>query len=111
MAKPVIITKVANGINKAEELITEAMSGKAPIYRSKGTDEAALSQDGEGLGRKIYKSLMNGVSHMLPFVIGGGILIAPVLPGGQRQCGSRGLWIRDAALRCSSIRWAILRLA
>ena len=74
--KPVIITKVANGISKAEELITEAMSGKAPIYRSKGTDEAALSQDGEGLGRKIYKSLMNGVSHMLPFVIGGGILIA-----------------------------------
>ena len=52
------------------------MSGKAPIYHSKGTDEASVSQDGEGLGRKIYKSLMNGVSHMLPFVIGGGILIA-----------------------------------
>ena len=81
--KRVIQTKVANGIHKAEELINEAISNKAPIYHA---DKA--SQDGDGgsnegeleekecLGRKFYKDLMNGVSHMLPFVIGGGILIA-----------------------------------
>lgn len=74
--KPVIITKVANGISKAEELLTEAVSGNVPVYHSKGTEEAGVSDEGESLGRKIYKSLMNGVSHMLPFVIGGGILIA-----------------------------------
>lgn len=74
--KPVITTKVANGISKAEELLTEAVSGNVPVYHSKGTEEASLSDEGENLGRKIYKSLMNGVSHMLPFVIGGGILIA-----------------------------------
>ncbi|MNB85924.1 PTS system fructose-specific EIIABC component [compost metagenome] len=75
--KPVIITKVADGIHKAEELITQAVSGKVDIYHS---DEKVQSEgnDGEkeGVGRKIYKDLMNGVSHMLPFVIGGGILIA-----------------------------------
>lgn len=74
--KPVIITKVANGINKAEELINEAVSGNVKTYHSKEGSEESSSQDEEGLGRKIYKSLMNGVSHMLPFVIGGGILIA-----------------------------------
>lgn len=74
--KPVIMTKVANGISKAEELITKAMSGGVPVYHNKGGEEASMSSEGESLGRKIYKSLMNGVSHMLPFVIGGGILIA-----------------------------------
>ena len=74
--KPVIMTKVANGISKAEELITKAMSGEVPVYHNKGGEEASMSSEGESLGRKIYKSLMNGVSHMLPFVIGGGILIA-----------------------------------
>lgn len=74
--KPVIVTKVANGINKTEQLITEAVSGDVKIYHSKGTEEESGSQEGESFGRKIYKSLMNGVSHMLPFVIGGGILIA-----------------------------------
>ena len=74
--KPVIITKVANGIHKAEELIQEAVSGEGKIYHSKGGDEEAAGEEEESLGRKIYKSLMNGVSHMLPFVIGGGILIA-----------------------------------
>lgn len=74
--KPVIMTKVANGISKAEQLITEAVSGSVPVYHSKGGEEESMADDGEGLGRKIYKSLMNGVSHMLPFVIGGGILIA-----------------------------------
>lgn len=76
--KRVIQTKVANGIHKAEELINEAISEKAPIYHSKGEsiDGETNKEEKEGIGRKIYKDLMNGVSHMLPFVIGGGILIA-----------------------------------
>lgn len=75
--KPVIVTKVADGIHKPEELIREAVSGKVKVYHSfgkDGEDESAASE--EGMGRKIYKALMNGVSHMLPFVIGGGILMA-----------------------------------
>ena len=78
--KRVIQTKVANGIHKAEELINEAISGKAPIYhadaKSSGGSNEEEIQEKESLGRKFYKDLMNGVSHMLPFVIGGGILIA-----------------------------------
>ncbi len=75
--KRVIKTTVANGIHKATELINEAVSGKAPIYNHNGkADEGSLNMDDEGIGRQIYKHLMNGVSHMLPFVIGGGILIA-----------------------------------
>ena len=77
--KPMIQTKVANGINKAEELLREAMSGTAPVYHASQSDKdsAASSIDAaDSLGRQIYKHLMNGVSHMLPFVIGGGILIA-----------------------------------
>lgn len=75
--KPVIVTKVANGINKAKELIEEAVSGRAAVYHSDKKEEAeSFGGEKEGIGRKIYKNLMNGVSHMLPFVIGGGILIA-----------------------------------
>lgn len=75
--KRVIKTTVANGIHKAADLINEAISGKAPIYNHTGkADESTSSMDNESVGRKIYKHLMNGVSHMLPFVIGGGILIA-----------------------------------
>ena len=76
--KPTIITKVADGINKADELLDRALSGNAPIYHASGTDaeESAADVSGESLGRQIYKHLMNGVSHMLPFVVGGGILIA-----------------------------------
>lgn len=76
--KKVIITKVANGIHKAEQLLTDAMNEKAPIYHadSNKNDNEGVIQEKEGIGRKIYKDLMNGVSHMLPFVIGGGILIA-----------------------------------
>ncbi len=76
---PMIQTKVANGINKAEELLREAMSGTAPVYHASQSDKdsAASSIDAaDSFGRQIYKHLMNGVSHMLPFVIGGGILIA-----------------------------------
>ncbi len=77
--KPMIQTKVANGINKAEELLTEAMSGTASVYQTSKADQQDLEVAGnasDGIGRQIYKHLMNGVSHMLPFVIGGGILIA-----------------------------------
>lgn len=77
--KPMIQTKVANGINKAEELLREAMSGTAPVYHASQADKdnanSAIDAK-DSFGRQIYKHLMNGVSHMLPFVIGGGILIA-----------------------------------
>lgn len=76
--KKVIITKVSNGIHKAEELLTNASKGNAPVYHSEdgGNNSSNITNEKESLGRKIYKDLMNGVSHMLPFVIGGGILIA-----------------------------------
>lgn len=76
--KPVIRTKVADGIHKPKELIQEALDGKVPIYHGAGEESTASSssEEQESVGRKIYKDLMNGVSHMLPFVIGGGILIA-----------------------------------
>lgn len=77
--KPMIQTKVANGINKAEELLREAMSGTAPVYHASQADKDSTNSaidSSDSFGRQIYKHLMNGVSHMLPFVIGGGILIA-----------------------------------
>lgn len=76
--KRVIQTKVANGIHKTEELLNRATNGEASIYHhASGSDNKSSSTDEkEGFGRQIYKHLMNGVSHMLPFVIGGGILIA-----------------------------------
>lgn len=75
--KSMIQTKVANGINKAEELLTQAMSGTAPIYTASAAEQqTAMADATDSFGRQIYKHLMNGVSHMLPFVIGGGILIA-----------------------------------
>lgn len=75
--KRLIKTKVANGIHKSQELIEEAISGKAPIYHADGHSEGGDDEiEKEGVGHQIYKHLMNGVSHMLPFVIGGGILIA-----------------------------------
>ncbi|MGL5677347.1 MAG: PTS fructose transporter subunit IIABC [Cellulosilyticaceae bacterium] len=75
--KKVIQTKVANGIHKADELLERAAKGDAPVYHhSGGADESSASGEKESFGRQIYKHLMNGVSHMLPFVIGGGLLIA-----------------------------------
>lgn len=75
--KPVIQCKVSDGISKAEELLTRGMNGHAPIYhadnRGAAEDDAA---EKDSIGHQIYKHLMNGVSHMLPFVVGGGILIA-----------------------------------
>ncbi|MCC0649653.1 PTS fructose transporter subunit IIABC [Clostridioides sp. ZZV15-6598] len=75
--KKVIKTKVADGIHKAEELVDKAVNGDAPIYH--GVGEGSHNESGEESEsgfRKVYKHLMNGVSNMLPFVIGGGILIA-----------------------------------
>ena len=72
--KKVIFVKVSDGIHKAEELVKKMQSGDVPVYHHEGG--AVVAKEEEGAGRKIYKHLMNGVSHMLPFVIGGGILIA-----------------------------------
>lgn len=75
--KPVLKVSVSSGINKPEELIQKVIDGKAPVYHHDG--EVSNAYDGEekeSFGRKIYKHLMNGVSHMLPFVVGGGVLIA-----------------------------------
>ena len=74
--KPVVKTSVSNGINKPEELVQKIIDGKAPIYHSDEADDKAYDEEKESFGRKLYKHLMNGVSHMLPFVVGGGVLIA-----------------------------------
>lgn len=74
--KKVIITKVSDGINKAEALVAKAISGDVPVFKATGASSAEFTGGKESVGRKIYKNLMNGVSHMLPFVVGGGILIA-----------------------------------
>lgn len=75
--KPTIITKVADGINKADELVARAAKADAPIYHHQGGAGAVEEEEaGESIGRQFYKHLMNGVSHMLPVVVAGGILIA-----------------------------------
>ena len=76
--KKVIECQVSDGINKAEELIKRIAAGDAPVFMASGKKEASHSSVGgkESIGHQIYKHLMNGVSHMLPFVVGGGILIA-----------------------------------
>lgn len=76
--KKVIECQVSDGINKAEELIKRIAAGDAPVFKASGKKEASHSSVGgkESVGHQIYKHLMNGVSHMLPFVVGGGILIA-----------------------------------
>lgn len=74
--KPVIMVPVADGIHKAEELVNRAVSGTVPVYHHTGSEGVSSDSGNDSVGRTIYKHLMNGVSHMLPFVIGGGILIA-----------------------------------
>ena len=74
--KPVIQCKVADGISKAEELLTRAAEGHVSIYQAGGVKEEAEDEGKDSAAHQIYKHLMNGVSHMLPFVVGGGILIA-----------------------------------
>ena len=76
--KKLIERQVSDGINKADELIDLAIKGEAPVYKSgvKADGEVKKTTEKKGIGHKIYTQLMNGVSHMLPFVVGGGILIA-----------------------------------
>ena len=74
--KPVWSTKVADGIHKPEELINKIMNGEAPVFKSDKKAAASAEVGNESFGRKLYKHLMNGVSHMLPFVVAGGIFIA-----------------------------------
>lgn len=76
--KPVMKATVSAGINKPQELIQKVIDGKAPIYHAEGGADLSSSDDAEkeSFGHKLYKHLMNGVSHMLPFVVGGGVLIA-----------------------------------
>ena len=76
--KKVIECQVSDGINKTEELVKRIAAGDAPVFKASGKKETSHSSIGgkESIGHQIYKHLMNGVSHMLPFVVGGGILIA-----------------------------------
>lgn len=76
--KKVLKTSVSSGINKPDELIEKVISGNVPVYHHEGDAGASdeYSEEKESFGRKVYKHLMNGVSHMLPFVVGGGVLIA-----------------------------------
>lgn len=75
--KPVISCKVADGISKSEELLKKAMGGNAAVYHAGNARAEEADEEGkDSVGHQIYKHLMNGVSHMLPFVVGGGILIA-----------------------------------
>ncbi|WP_068496855.1 PTS fructose transporter subunit IIABC [Paenibacillus kribbensis] len=75
--KPVLQRPVSDGIRKSEELIRKALNGDAPVYRSQGKGNAEeATAEKTSVGSKIYKDLMNGISHMLPFVVGGGILLA-----------------------------------
>ena len=74
--KKLIKAKVADGINRPQELIERVLSSDAKIYHSSNKSQNIDSDEKEGFGTKIYKHLMNGVTHMLPFVVGGGILIA-----------------------------------
>lgn len=75
--KKVIETQVSDGISKPDVLIERVLSENAPIYKAKGGSSVKENKvENESIGHKIYRHLMNGVSHMLPFVVGGGILIA-----------------------------------
>ena len=75
--KKVIECQVSDGINKADELIKRAVAGDAPVYHAANAPAKQQAGKGSGgIGHQIYTQLMNGVSHMLPFVVGGGILIA-----------------------------------
>ncbi|MBM7587246.1 PTS system fructose-specific IIC component [Bacillus pakistanensis] len=81
IGKPVVDVPVAKGIRDAETLISTIIEGKAKVYKPSSkqqadTENEEASQSGASIGRSIYKHLMNGVSHMLPFVVGGGVLIA-----------------------------------
>ena len=76
--KKVIVCQVSDGISKADQLVDRVISGDVPIFKSDNAsaETASAGKQSGGIGHQIYTQLMNGVSHMLPFVVGGGILIA-----------------------------------
>lgn len=74
--KPVLQRPVSDGIRKSEELISKAVKGDAPIYQAEGGAASPVADEKKSVGSTLYKNLMNGISHMLPFVVGGGILLA-----------------------------------
>ena len=76
--RKVIVCQVSDGISKADELVDRVIRGDVPVYHSEHAAEqqASSGKASGGIGHQIYTQLMNGVSHMLPFVVGGGILIA-----------------------------------
>ncbi len=74
--KPVLFTRVDDGIHKPEELINRVLAGQVPVFHAKGGAQVAQDTGNDTVAHTIYKHLMNGVSHMLPFVVGGGIMIA-----------------------------------
>ena len=74
--KKVIECQVSDGISKADQLVARAMTGDVPVYHAANGRQTSSTKTGGGKGHQIYTQLMNGVSHMLPFVVGGGILIA-----------------------------------
>lgn len=74
--RPLLRVPVSDGINRPQELIEKIVSGQAPVYHHQGGGAVEEDTANESLGRRLYKHLMNGVSHMLPFVIGGGIIMA-----------------------------------
>lgn len=96
--KPVLRVPVSDGINRPEELIRKIIDGQAPVYHHQGGGVEEDSGD-ESVGRQLYKHLMNGVSHMLPFVIGGGIIMALsfLLDGGAAGTSAFGSsWVLPA---------------
>ena len=74
--KKLIECQVSDGISKADQLVARAMTGDVPVYHAANGRQTSSTKTGGGKGHQIYTQLMNGVSHMLPFVVGGGILIA-----------------------------------
>lgn len=74
--KKVLQAPVSDGIRKPEELINKALRGQAPVYHAEGGPDLSGTESTNGIWNRIYKDLMNGISHMLPFVVGGGILLA-----------------------------------
>ena len=97
--KPLLRTPVSDGINRPQQLIETIINGQAPVYHHQGGGAVEEDADSERLGRRLYKHLMNGVSHMLPFVIGGGIVMALsfLLDGGAAGTAAFGSsWVLPA---------------
>lgn len=86
----VVQVRVGEGISKADELVSKILKGDAPVYKASAADKASVSSK-DGAGHSVYKHLMSGVSHMLPFVVGGGILIALAFLIDGIYCKSNGI--------------------